>query len=625
MKPKLSRIPNLMPWLSIIILAVLTWYFLLMRNGDVLFMHQVRSLFCDTADFYQQFQTKPAGFLQWAGCYFTQFFYYPALGCAMLFLMWTAIFFIQKKALRIPDAISPMLLIPLVCLVASEIDLGYWLYYSKNPGYCFSQTIGMLIASVLMLIFRYAAEVKIRFGNVIAGVIGAVVIASLYRYIGAYALVALAVLCIAMLLERKWIAGAIYAVAVIFAPFMFQRVFDTLQSSDLYTAGIPVFQSGRIINSTLTNQFLIAIGSVVALTVVCRVGARLKTEKMTAIVSSLLTVIMAAGSFWVLDKAEYDDENYKVECEAYRAIDEQRWEDALYAIRQVEGPLSRQNILFKNIALFNTHDIGNSLFDYDSKGMVPSPDDSLLVHTANTCGPLIYLHHGMTNYAYRYCMEVQVDFGFNVGYLKVMAITSMINGETKLAKKYLDILSRTIFYKDWAEHYRPLAHNPKLISKYPEFANICELHSCIPNYYDSDEGICENFITNFFSKSHSETLKYFHEMCLVYSIIYKQMDRFWPRYLLYLKQHKGEPIPVVYQQAAYMFLDLAPESAPDPKTYGLEFDKEKVVDRYNQFDQETQGLLGMGLQEEAIAEQTKSSFGNTFWWSYYFVHGVMCY
>ena len=88
--------------------------------------------------------------------------------------------------------------------------------------------------------------------------------------------------------------------------------------------------------------------------------------------------------------------------------------------------------------------------------------------------------------------------------------------------------------------------------------------------------------------------------------------------------HKGEKIPEIYQQAAYFYLDMEPSTAPDVKTYGIQFDQ-KVIDRYNQFDQFTQGLLRSGFSEESIARQSESEFGNTFWWNYYFIKGGLCY
>ena len=224
MKPKLN-LQNLMPWISVLLFALLSWYFLMMRNADMLYMQQMRSLFNDTSVFFQQYNAVPAGFLQWAGCYFTQLFYYPALGSSVLILMWIAIFFLLKKGLLTPDTqhLTPLLLIPLVCLLVSEIDLGYWIYYNKNHGYCFSQTLGLLFASLLIVVFRYATGVKFKFGTIITSLIGAVLLVGLYRYIGIYAMAASLTLGVIMLTERKWIAAMLFVIAAIIPPFLFPQ------------------------------------------------------------------------------------------------------------------------------------------------------------------------------------------------------------------------------------------------------------------------------------------------------------------------------------------------------------------------------------------------------------------
>lgn len=628
MKPnrlKQLNIPELAPWISIIVFILLAWYFLFMRNADVLFMQQMRSLFNDTAEFYQQHQTKPAGMLMWAGCYFTQFFYYPALGSSVLILLWVAIFFIMKKTFRVPDALSPILLIPLVCLLVSEIDLGYWIYYNKNEGYCFSQTLGLLIALILVFLFKNRTIRNFKFGDVIITMITSVLLVGSYHLIGMYAMVAAASLAVVMLTERKWLSGAIYAIAAVITPFVFRQVYDTLRSEQFFTAGLPVFENGNVSNSSLTTPFIIAMVVLVVLAMISKLGGRIKTQKAATIISSFFIVIAAGCSYSTLEDADYDDDNYHAECKSYRALDDMNWEETIAPIRQVEGRLTRQLIMFKNIALFNTHDIGNSMYDYDDLGIVPTPSDSLPVHMANICAPIIYLHHGLTNFAYHWCMEVQVEFGFNVSQLKVMVLSSIINGEGKLAEKYIKILSHTMFYKEWAERYLPLARNPKLIGKYPELANIRELNSCVKNYIANDEGICENFIIRYFANSRGMESKYFQEMTLVYSMIIRDIKKFWPRYLLYLQLHKGEKIPELYQQAAYLYMELEPQSAPDAKAFGLVFDEARIIDRYNRFDQQTQTLLGSGFGEESIARQTEAEFGNTFWWVYYFSKGSVCY
>ena len=520
--------------------------------------------------------------------------------------------------------LTPLLLIPLVCLLVSEIDLGYWIYYNKNHGYCFSQTLGLLFASLLIVVFRYATGVKFKFGTIITSLIGAALLVVLYHYIGIYAMTAAATLGVIMLIERKWIVGALYIIAAIAPPFLYQQLFDTLRNDQFFTAGLPVFESGNITSPSLTKPFWIAIILLIIFPLTYRIGNCIKNAKATAIISSILLVAVIGFSFGVLEDADYDDENYHVECRAYRAIDNMEWEDALYEIRQVRGTLTRQLIMFKNLALFNTGDIGNSMYDYDDKGMTPTPSDSLKVHTANTAAPIIYLHHGMTNFAYHYCMEIQVEYGFSICELKIMALSAIISGENALAQKYLKILSHTMFHKEWADRYLRLARNPKDIGKYPELAKMRELHSYIDNNIDSDGGICENYLLSYFTATYNKKSKYFQEICLAYSVMLKDIKTFWPQYLLYLQLHKGEKIPEIYQQVAYFYSDVEPSTAPDAKTYGLKYDQE-IIDRYNHFDQLSQGLLKSGFSEESIARQTESEFGNTFWWTYYFNKGGLCY
>ncbi len=45
--------------------------------------------------------------------------------------------------------------------------------------------------------------------------------------------------------------------------------------------------------------------------------------------------------------------------------------------------------------------------------------------------------------------------------------TCIITRQYELAKKYLDILEKTTFYREWAKSMRPLTDNPQLITNYP--------------------------------------------------------------------------------------------------------------------------------------------------------------
>jgi hypothetical protein len=56
----------------------------------------------------------------------------------------------------------------------------------------------------------------------------------------------------------------------------------------------------------------------------------------------------------------------------------------------------------------------------------------------------------------------------------------------------------------------------------------------------------------------------------------------------------------------------------------MPFDK-NVVDRYNGFQQLSQSLLSSGMKTQAVGEAMKSSYGDTFYWFYFFCRDIRSY
>lgn len=72
---------------------------------------------------------------------------------------------------------------------------------------------------------------------------------------------------------------------------------------------------------------------------------------------------------------------------------------------------------------------------------------------------------GLVNPGYRAAMDQIVMNGPRLYYLKRMAICAITNKERKLAEKYLDIIEKVPFEKDFVEAYRPMAEQPDLVDK----------------------------------------------------------------------------------------------------------------------------------------------------------------
>ena len=152
--------------------------------------------------------------------------------------------------------------------------------------------------------------------------------------------------------------------------------------------------------------------------------------------------------------------------ELQRLIFNEKWNEA---IRFQEKTPSRNLIgqYFYNVALSETNQLCDRLFygsqDFSTGSLVlPWGEEHL------NRGAYFYYCIGFINEAHRWAYEEMVVHGFRPQNLKMLAKTSLINGDYRMARNYLNILKKTIYYRDWAVKYENLADNPDLINSDPE-------------------------------------------------------------------------------------------------------------------------------------------------------------
>ena len=164
--------------------------------------------------------------------------------------------------------------------------------------------------------------------------------------------------------------------------------------------------------------------------------------------------------------------------------------------------------------------------------------------------------------------------------------------------------------------------HPEKIIQMNQFKNIRELHAHATDDLDSDNGLCEMYLLHNFSNTMNIDSKLLQEVTLNYAMVSKNIQLFWPRFFQYATLHQGEEMPLHYQEAAYMYGNL---EKPPFDISKMPFDKQKIKNRYIQFNSTIQYNLKSGLKEEEIAQILKPAFGDTFWWFYFFCNNVSSY
>ena len=128
-----------------------------------------------------------------------------------------------------------------------------------------------------------------------------------------------------------------------------------------------------------------------------------------------------------------------------RLIFEEKWDEA---IRFQEKKPARNLIgeYFYNIALSETDQLCDRLFygpqDFLAGSLVLPWGDAHLNR-----GGYFYYAIGLMNEAHRWAYEEMVVYGYRPQNIRMLAKTSLINGDYTMARKYINILKRTIYYR----------------------------------------------------------------------------------------------------------------------------------------------------------------------------------
>lgn len=608
--------------IALLVFVALAVYELVNNNSDMLYFVQSRSFFLNDCTFLSELMRAPGYIGAWLGEYLTQYFYNPAVGSSILIALWIVLFFITKKAFRINKSWAFIALIPVACLLVSIIDNGYWTYYIKHPGYYFRETIGLIFTMTGVLIGSRLS------GKTILQNVFIVVFAFLgYLFFGWYASLAIIYLIInewvhssSNMISKAVLTVVGMACTVVIPLISYNYIFTDIRVEDAMYAGFPRFLQDE--NESIhceTPFYIMAIVPfffplIARLTKGVMIGYKAHLTRLVYI----LVVIFAIP--YVVDSCNFDNYNYHAEMRMYRATDENRWDDVLKESANYQTPPTREMVILNHIALFNKGTMGDQLFKYNNLSEAPYSFDSLRIHMVQTAGPLLYYHHAKTNFANRWCIENAVEYGYNFDEMKILVRCALVSGEWDVAERYLNILNKTMNYKDWAQNYLPIISNHELIKEHHEFDNIIELYSHMGSVLDGDNGLCEMYLLNYFANTMNKDSKLLQELTLNYALIQKDIQLFWPRFFLYAQLHPGQEMPTHYQEAAYLYGNLEHQVDITHMPFSPE-----IPQRYASFQQVSQTYLQQGMSTEQVAQAMKPEFGGTFWWFYFFCRDVKSY
>jgi hypothetical protein len=238
----------------------------------------------------------------------------------------------------------------------------------------------------------------------------------------------------------------------------------------------------------------------------------------------------------------------------------ERWNDVLkYADKN--PPRNFLSLAMLNLSLAKTEQLGNRMFSYDQHGIngLFLPFNREYVTAA--MGNEILYHLGLTNASQEYafeCMETIPNMGKSVRTIKRLAETNLVNGQYKVSEKYLKLLEKTIFYREWAKTTLTYLNDEEKINNDPDWGEKRKF--MVRNDYFFHVKNMEA-VLNRMVKEHPDNKMAF-EYLMAFYMINKDLRNFI-NCIPIMEKMQYKTVPVSYQEAIMYIIGLNNE---DPMT-----------------------------------------------------------
>ncbi|MDE5872176.1 MAG: hypothetical protein K2H22_09585 [Muribaculaceae bacterium] len=447
--------------------TVFAFWILAIKNGFMLRWYDEMSLFEPTWLSLRQYLMYPGGLLRYAGCFLTQLMYHPWEGATALIALWLLTAWLTRKAFDLRKELAPLALIVPFAMLVSVVQLDEAWLSIKSPGYVFSNTLGYLLTVSVFLLFKkslYSKPLAITTG---------ILAALLYPLGGFYALLCAALCAMQMAREAVrnkpyvWLAGAAVTLCIgIATPLLYYRYVagNSVDNDFPYLKGLPELLMEPY-DAYLWRPFIVATACMILLWGLS-LARNFRQAKAWIWISA--GAVCCCG-IWALN-AERKSEQLRATVLMLQAMDRNDWKKITDIMAVIKEPPNYTMRVIHDLAKANLGGEQSDISGYHPINTDARHSESFTM-TAFIQVPVNY-YIGRFNQSYRWAMEHSVQYGKRVFFLKYMVKDALMNGETELARRYNDMLLRTMHHSKWAREMSEYIEDRSLINQNPEFIDV---------------------------------------------------------------------------------------------------------------------------------------------------------
>ena len=482
-------------WLVTLVVGVLVFLFWSYRYPFALTYQEQLQLFLFDGDYLLERLSEPGGLARYVAEFLVQFYNGIAIGATIIAVLYMLI---QRLTWQLMKVNSHYIL--------SFIPVAMLWYAMGDESVMLTYVVALLMAMAAALAWIKCTE---KCAQWVKWLVLLFVIPVLYWFVGPL------VLLVALLMAPWVIAvqSVIYSLVLMlfsahYLPYPMMRV----------VLGISYYRF-----PVTLPYLLMAIPVVIAL--LAYVTNKLPKAKQWVNVAEVLLVLVVLGGLVDLG---YDKKKYEL-IEYDYLVRVRDW-NAIIAKAEKHAPDLPMSVSATNLALAMTNQLGDRAFEFYQRGpqgLFPKFERNFA--SSQLTGE-IYFHLGLINTAQRLAfeaMEAIPNYNKSARVVKRLAETNIINGQYKIAEKYLRMLEKTIFYRPWAQRMIAMLGNEKAINDEPLFGTLRQ-YKLQKDLFFSD-GELDNICGQLFLHNNQNM------MAAQYLLILPLMDRDIERFMSYVQ------------------------------------------------------------------------------------------
>ena len=492
MKKFLSKHSRL---LLTLVFGICVFIFWRMRYPFAITFQEQLQLFLFDDDYFLERIAEPGGLARYIAEFLVQFYNSTTIGAAIIAILMILVQRLTWQLMRCEEH---------YCLSFLPAILLWYAMGDESVMLTYTVALVMAMASAWALMTAFPKNDNPR-GQIIAKSIALfILIPIIYWLIGP--MVILVALCV-MPVSLIW-ALAVMLISTHFVPFPMSRVM----------LGISYYR----FHETMP-YVLIAIP---ALIWILSIAIRLLPKQKSWVRYSEALALGALVSG--IPDMGYDSKKYEL-LEYDYLVRIKDWQ-GIIAKAEKQTPDLPMSVCATNLALAMTNQLGERAFDFyqrTSEGLLPKFERNYATSQLNG---EIYFHLGLVNTAQRFAfeaMEAIPNYNKSARVVKRLAETNLINGEYEVARKYLQMLEKTIFYRPWAKRTMAMLGNEKQIDSHPLYGTLRQYRLQEDFLYSEDEldKICGHLFM------HNKK----NQMAAQYLVMAPLLDRDIPRFISYVQ------------------------------------------------------------------------------------------